>query len=220
MAALDLRGGRGREGERGRRDREPAFRRAAQFGGQHPADGEDGVDRLVERDGIRVAAEDEVGADEGRGRGRGVAGVAGDLDHALDEIADRAHRVLEGDGRRVAGLAGRAAGRVDDGRGGHGPGGADLDLAAGDLGGERRPPRDDDADGPRGEQGQGGLVRGRGPCSSTRVISAPGMTPADPPVGAAQTTPMAPSTCITAIARAAARRCGPPPGRPPTAPAV
>ena len=38
----------------------------------------------------------------------------------------------------------------------------------------------------------------------------PGRTPADPPVGAAQTTPIAPLTCMTAMARAAARVCSPP----------
>ena len=55
------------------------------------------------------------------------------------------------------------------------------------------------------------------PRSSTSVTTTPGSAPADPPVGAAHTTPMAPLTCITAMARAAARVCRPPSGRRPAA---
>ena len=48
------------------------------------------------------------------------------------------------------------------------------------------------------------------PPSSVRLHTTPGITPAEPPVGAAQTTPRLLQVCMTAMARAAARAWIPP----------
>ena len=159
--------------------------------------------------GFSIPAENQVGAEKRRsGCGR-IPGVAGDFAESGDEIADRTHRVLEGNRRRIAGLKGRPAHGLDDGRRGHRPGRPDFDLAAGDFRGEGRPPGEDETDRPGGEQAR--IIPSRDTSRScSRVAATPARTPDDPPVGAAQTTAPLLEACITAMARAAARTGAPP----------
>ena len=72
---------------RRRSKRQPTPRSDAQFGRQHPADGEHGIDGFIQRNRIQVAAHGQVGAYESARRGDRIARMAGNFHYPLDEVA-------------------------------------------------------------------------------------------------------------------------------------
>lgn len=102
----------------------------AQLEGQRASHGIHRGHRLVEAHEVAHARKRDLRAHERRGRGGGVALLAGHLHEAAHRVAHQPHERGERVRGRIERLRRRAARHLHGGRGGHGGGCADLRLAA------------------------------------------------------------------------------------------